>query len=121
MDVSVHCMLVTEGCCCVSWIMAGDNVSTPMPVHPKEVYRLIGVILLQVGEEMVYSATEELPGFEVVEAAMLQAIKLENTKAIEILLAAGCNPEVAIYNGDHAVTNVVNIRARSAVDSGEVV
>ncbi len=48
---------------------------------------------------------------------MLQAIELRNTRAIEILLAVGCSPEVATYNGDHAVTNVVNIRKRS-VDDG---
>ena len=48
---------------------------------------------------------------------MLQATELKNTGAIELLLAVGCSPEVATYNGDHAVTNVVNIRERS-VDDG---
>ena len=66
---------------------------------------------------MVYDSTGEVPGCEVLEAAMLQAIELKNTRAIELLLAVGCSPEVATYNGDHAVTNVVNIRERS-VDDG---
>ena len=48
---------------------------------------------------------------------MLQAIELKNTRAIELLLAVGCSPEVAAYNGNHAVTNVVNIRERSVDDS----
>ena len=48
---------------------------------------------------------------------MLQAIGRNNKTAVEILLAMGCNPEVATYNGDHAVTNVVNIREKSAVDN----
>ena len=111
-------MLVTDGCCCVSWIIADDvPASQLLPNHSKELFKIIGVISLQIGEEMVYNSTEEVPGYEVLEAAMLRAIELKNTRAIELLLAVGCSPEVATYNGDHAVTNVVNIRERS-IDDG---
>ena len=114
----LSCMLVTDGCCCISWIIAADipNASQLLPKHSKELFKIIGVISLQIGQEMVYDSTGEVPGCEVLEAAMLQAIELNNTRAIELLLAVGCSPEVAAYNGDHAVTNVVNIRERSGDD-----
>ena len=110
---------INKGCYCISWIIAADipNASELLPKHSKELFKIIGVILLQIGEEMVYDSTGEVPGCEVLEAAMLQAIELKNTQAIELLLAVGCSPEVATYNGDHAVTNVVNIREKS-VDDG---
>ena len=110
---------VVNGCYCISWIISADvpHASQLLPKHSKELFKIIGVISLQIGEEMVYDSTGEVPGCEVLEAAMLQAIELKNTRAIELLLAVGCSPEVATYNGDHAVTNVVNIRERS-VDDG---
>ncbi len=113
-------MLVTRGCYCISWIIISADVphaSKLLPEHSKDFFKIIGVISLQIGEEMVYDSTGEVPGCEVLEAAMLQAIELKNTGAIELLLAVGCSPEVATYNGDHAVTNVVNVRERS-VDDG---
>ncbi len=114
----LSCMLVTDGCYCISWIIAADvpHASQLLPKHSKELFKIIGVISLQIGEDMVYDSTGEVPGCEVLEAAMLQAIELKNTRAIELLLAVGCSPEVATYNGDHAVTNVVNIRERSFDD-----
>ena len=110
---------VDRGCYCISWIIAADvpHASQLLPKHSKELFKIIGVISLQIGKEMVYDSTGEVPGCEVLEAAMLQAIELKNTQAIELLLAVGCSPEVATYTGDHAVTNVVNIRERS-VDDG---
>ena len=114
----LSCMLVNNGCCCISWIIADDvPASQLLPKHSKELFKIIGVIFLQIGEEMVYDSTGEVPGCEVLEAAMLQAIELKNTRAIELLLAVGCSSEVATCNGDHVVTNVVNIRERS-VDDG---
>ena len=109
---------VEMGCYCISWIIAAniDHASQLLPEHSKELFKIIGVISLQIGEEMVYDSTGEVPGCEVLEAAMLQAIELKNTRAIELLLAVGCSPEVATHNGDHAVTNVVNIRERSLED-----
>ena len=109
---------VDKGCYCINWIIGADiPASQLLPKHSKQLFKIIGVISLQIGEEMVYDSTGEVPGCEVLKAAMLQAIELKNTGAIELLLALGCSPEVAIYNGDHAVTNVVNIRERS-VDDG---
>ena len=109
---------VDKGCCCISWIIgAGVPGSQLLPEHSKELLKIIGVISLQIGEEMVYDSTGEVPGCEVLEAAMLQAIELKNTQAVKLLLAVGCSPEVATCNGDHVVTNVVNIREKSVDDS----
>ena len=112
---------VDTGCYCISWITSVDfPASKLLPKNSEDlfkVFKIIGIISLQIGKEMVYDSTEEVPGCEVLEAAMLQAIELNNTWAIEILLAMGCSPEVATYNGDHVVTNVVNIREKS-VDDG---
>ncbi len=110
---------VETGCYCISWIIGADfrHASQLLPKHSKELFKIIGIISLQIGEEMVYDSTGEVPGCEVLEAAMLQAIELKNARAIELLLAVGCSPEVATFNGNHAVTNIVNIRERS-VDDG---
>ena len=107
---------VGTGCICVSWIISPSvNYTKLLPKLSLEFLRIIGVISLHIGDDVIYNVGEE--GCQTLEAAMLQAIELKNTRAIELLLAAGCSPKVATYNEDHAVTNVVNIRKRS-VDDG---
>ena len=108
---------VDEGCICVSWIIPPSVDYTKL--LPKqlslEFLQIIGVISLHIGDDVIYNIGEE--GCQTLKAAMLQAIELKNTRALELLLAVGCSPEVATYNGDYTVTNVVNIRERS-VDDG---
>ena len=113
----LSCMLVADGCLLISWIIAADiaHASQLLPKHSEHFFMIIGVIYLQISEEMVYDSIEE-EGCQTFKAAMLQAIELKNTRAIELLLAVGCSLEVATYNGHHAVTNVVNIRERSVYD-----
>ena len=107
---------VGTGCICVSWIIPPSvDYTKLLPKLSLEFLQIIGVISLHIGEDVIYNVGEE--GCQTLEAAMLQATELKNTGAIELLLAVGCSPEVATYNGDHAVTNVVNIRERS-VDDG---
>ena len=107
---------VGTGCICVSWIIPPSvDYTKLLPKLSLEFLQIIGVISLHIGGDVIYNVGEE--GCQTLEAAMLQAIELKNTGAIELLLAVGCSPEVATYNGDHAVTNVVNIRERS-VDDG---
>ena len=73
---------VDKGCYCISWIIAADvPASQLLPKHSKELFKIIGVISLQIGEEIVYDSTGEVPGCEVLEAAMLQAIELKNTRS----------------------------------------
>ena len=107
---------VGTGCICVSWIIPPSvDYTKLLPKLSLEFLQIIGVISLHIGDDVIYNVGEE--GCQTLKAAMLQAIELKNTRAIELLLAVGCSPEVATYNGDHAVTNVVNIRERS-VDDG---
>ena len=108
---------VGTGCICVSWIIPPSiGYSKLLPSKLSlELLQIIGVISLHIGDDVIYNVGEE--GCQTLKAAMLQAIELKNTRAIELLLAVGCSPEVATYNGHHAVTNVVNIRDRS-VDDG---
>ena len=107
-DCTSHITAVSKGCICVSWIVppekATTKLTTPEP-EDKEFIRVIGVKSLRVGDSTVYDIQGE--GCETIEAAMLQAIELENKRAIEILLLLGCDPEAAAhYEG---VTNIVNI------------
>ena len=107
---------VGTGCICVSWIIPSSvDYSNLLPkLSPKflQLLQIIGVISLHIGDDVIYNVREE--GCQTLKAAMLQAIELRNARAIELLLAMGCSPEVPT---DHVVTNVVNIRKRS-VDDG---
>ena len=107
---------VGKGCICISWVIPDIDTTKLVPDHSVEFVRIIGVISLHIGSDVIYNIEGE--GCETIEAAMLQAIELKNTRAIELLLAMGCNPEVATYNGDNAVTTIVNIREnkKSSVD-----
>ena len=111
---------VDVGCICVSWIIPTSVDYTKLLPNPSlEFLQIIGVISLHIGDDAIYNVGEE--GCQTLEAAMLQAIELKNTQAIELLLALGCSPEVAItYNGDHAVINVANIREISLDDGSEI-
>ena len=110
---------VNDGCICVSWnIPSSVNYTKLLPKQSSkflQLLQIIGVISLRIGDDVIYNFGEE--GCQTLKAAMLQAIELKNTQAIELLLAVGCSPEVATSNGDHVVTNVVNIRERSVDDS----
>ena len=109
-------MTVSKGCICVCWLVPDIHTNKLITLQPLEFIRIIGVISLHIGSDVIYNNEGE--GCETIEAAMLQAIELKNTRAIELLLVMGCNPEVATYNGDNAVTTIVNIREskKSSVD-----
>ena len=111
---------ITVDRCSVSWIIPSSVDYTKLlpKLSPKfpQLFQIIGVISLHIGDNVIFNVGEE--GCQTLKAAMLQAIELKNTRAIELLLAVGCSPEVASYNGDHVVTNVVNIRERSVDGSG---
>ena len=107
---------VGEGCICVSWAIPDHiNASKLVPELPLEFVQIIGVISLHIGESVIYNIGE---GCETIKAAMLQAIELKNTQAIELLLAVGCSPEIATYHEDNAVANIVNISTKSGDSSG---
>ena len=108
---------VGQGCICVSWVIPDHiNATKLVPELPLEFVQIIGVISLHIGDSAIYNIGGE--GCQTIEAAMLQAIELKNTQAIELLLAVGCSPEVATYHEDNAVTNIVNISEKSSDGSG---
>ena len=115
--VHVSQMSVDEGSLCIEWIIPDIDATNMIPRQSLEFTRIIGVLSLHIGDDVLYDHTTE-KGSEVLDAAMLEAIQLKNTKAMEFFLAVGCNPEVATYNGDNAVTTIVNIREskKSSVD-----
>ena len=84
---------VGKGCICISWTIPANldtaNLVTPQPL---QFLKIIGIVSLHVREEVVYDIPGE--GCDVLEAAMLQAIELNNTRAIELLSIAGCDPEI---------------------------
>ena len=110
-------MSVDEGSLCIEWIIPDIDTTNMIPCHSSEFTSIIGVLSLHIGDDVLYDHTTEKGG-EVLDAAMLEAIQLKNTEAIEFFLAMGCNPEIATYNGDNAVTTIVNIREskKSSVD-----
>ena len=100
---------VGEGCVAVSWVVPDQAVDkSDLLNEGSETFKIIGIISLHIDDEVVYDLQSE--GCETIEAAMLQAIELKNSRAIELLLDMGCNLEVATCNGNNAVTNIVNIR-----------
>ena len=83
-------MIVTEGCICISWVVPDTFTAKSITMQSLEFIELIGIISLHIGDEEVYNIPGD--GCEVLEAAMIQAIKLENKEAIEVLLSFGnCN------------------------------
>ena len=92
---------VEKGCICISWVIPKEKASEPIMPQSLEFIRVIGVVSLQVGETVIYDMPSE--GCEVMEAAMLQAVELKNTRAMELLLAVGCNPEVITYKPNISV------------------
>ena len=108
---------VGKGCICISWAIPDtDHTAKLVPELPTDLIQIIGVISLHIGDKPIYIGTGG--GCKTIEAAMLQAIELKNIRAIELLIAVGCNPDVATYNEDNAVVNIVNIRERSTGKSG---
>lgn len=108
----VRCVSVTKGCICVSWIIPNSvDYAKLITKLPLDLVRAVGVISLQIGKDKIYCFEEEPSGCETIEAAMIQAIELKNTRALELLLAVGCNLQLATFgkNVGH-VTSIVNIK-----------
>ena len=97
-------LCVRRGCFIFSWTIPSTSEAT-VPQYSHEFLKLIGVLSLQVGDDVLYDLTNET-GCDVLEAAMIQAFKLRNVQAIEFLVLMGCNPEVATYSGDNTFMNV---------------
>ena len=113
-------MHISDGCYCIIWAVVGIDIvdATKLFIsrqHSEEFMKIVGVISLQIGEEMLCDLSDLPTGCKVLEAAMLQAVELRNKQAMELLLAVGCSPEVV--SESNAVTIIANIRERSPGDS----
>ena len=80
---------VEKGCIFVNWIIpAGVNYRKLLPTLSPEFLRIIGVIYLHIGDDVIYKK-----GCDTLEAARQQAVELKNTRAIKLLEAVSCSPE----------------------------
>ena len=92
---------VEKGCICVSWVIPDIDTAQLFSLEPlnAELLRIIGVLSLQIGDEAVCILPEY--GCDTLEAAMIQAVDLKNIRAISLLQAMGCDPElIAKYQGN---------------------
>ena len=80
-------MTVEEGCICIRWVIPDIDTSNLISPQPLDFLKIIGVVYLHIGDEVVYSFLKD--GCDTLEAAMLQAVELKNTQAIELLQAVG--------------------------------
>ncbi len=77
-------MEMIGGCIAISWIVPNELVSkADIPIEDG-VFQIIGILSVHIDDEEIYDYQGE--GCETIEAAMLQAIELKNTRAIELLL-----------------------------------
>ena len=82
---------VKEGCISVFWFIPQSlnyKASRLMLLDPF-FFKVLGVLHLKVDDEILYEGSKY--GCETFGGSLLQAIELQNTKGIEILLATDCN------------------------------
>lgn len=111
-DLMFH-MTVTKGCICVTWYIPCTQTAkfvTLTSSLPPEFLKAIGVISLNVGNQTIHSF--EGTGCETIQATMVQAVELRNTRAIELFLRMGCDPVLSTYSDRYTVTNIVNVTER---------
>ena len=78
---------VEKGCVCISWVIPDIDTSELVQPKPLELIRLIGIVSLHIGDEVVYGIPGE--GCEVMDAAMLQAIELKEHKSCRNSISHG--------------------------------
>ena len=109
---------VKKGCICISWVIPDMDTSKLISPQPLEFLKIIGVVYLHIGDEVVYSLPKD--GCDTLEAAMLQAVELKNTQAIELLQAVGSDTnDIITKSVDNVVTVVSSVTDSS--DTGAVV
>ena len=105
-------MKVEKGCICISWVIPDMDTSKLISPQPLEFLKIIGVVYLHIGDEVVYSLPED--GCDTLEAAMLQAVELKNTQAIQLLQAVGSdNNDIITKSVDNVVSVVSSVTDNS--------
>ena len=105
-------LTVEEGCICIRWVIPDIDTSKLIQPQPLEFLKIIGVVYLHIGDEVVYSLPED--GCDTLEAAILQAAELKNTQAIQLLQAVGSdNNDIITKSVDNVVTVVSSVTDNS--------
>ena len=101
---------VVDGCICVSWIVLDIYTCTNViPFHKSHnILKTLGIISLKIGDRIIYECLDE--GCSILESAFLQAFELEDTSAMELLLAVGCDTNTQTYNGEVAIISAMKMR-----------
>ena len=105
-------MTVEEGCICIRWVIPDMDTSKLIQPQPLEFLKIIGVVYLHIGDKVVYSLPED--GCDTLEAAILQAVELKNTQAIQLLEAVGSdNNDIITKSVDNVVSVVSSVTDNS--------
>ena len=102
---------VVNGCMCVSWIVPDVYRCTDALLNDKNVMRTLGIISLKIADSIMYECLDE--GCSVLESAFLQALELEDIKAMELFLAIGCDTNTQTYTGEVAITSAMKMKDKN--------
>ena len=84
---------IEDGCICVSWVIPDIDTSVLDTVSP-DLLKVVGVISLKIDDKVLYEGPNE--GCHILESAFLQAVELGNVRAVELLLAVGCDTNIQV-------------------------
>ena len=104
---------VVDGCMCVSWIVPDVYKCTDVLLNDKNLMRTLGIILLKIGDSIIYECLDE--GCSILESAFLQAFELEDIRAMELLLAVGCDTNTQTYTGEVAITSAMKMKDKNGL------
>ena len=98
---------IEDGCICVSWVIPDIDTSVLVTVSP-DLLKVVGVISLKIDDMVLYEGPNE--GCHILESAFLQAVELGNVRAVELLLAVGCDTNILTHTGELAITSAMKLR-----------
>ena len=102
---------VVDGCMCVSWIVPDLYKCTGALLNDKNWMRTLGIISLKIGDTIIYECLDE--GCSILESGFLQALELEDIRAMELLLAMGCYTNTQTYTGEVAITSAIKMKDKN--------
>ena len=97
---------IEDGCICVSWVIPDIDTSILDTVSP-DLLKVMGVIFLKIDNKVLYEGPNE--GCHILESAFLQAVELGNVRAVELLLAVGCDTNIHTHTGELAITSAMKL------------
>ena len=100
---------IEDGCICVSWVIPDIDTSILVTVSP-DLLKAVGVISLKIGDKVLYKGPNE--GCHILESTFIQAVELGNVRAVELLLAVGCDSNIHTHTGELAITSAMKLRDR---------